>query len=131
MRVRNIRPWPQYIGPVLMQSDRQAKLVSWTHHVCQRLVQPQRLQQLKDGLHEEWYFAKSKSNKKCRMTHMPPNYIILQILHLTFTLWPSKSKFIRGLVLTKTYQNITHESSVINCSQQKGEKPFFTKVTFT
>jgi len=39
------------------------------------------------------------------------------------TLWPSESKINRGLVQTKTNQNITYESSVINSSQNE-QKPF-------
>jgi len=42
-----------------------------------------------------------------------------------------KTKINRGLVLTKTNQNITYESSVINIYQQIERKAFlFTKVTF-
>jgi len=44
-------------------------------------------------------------------------------------LWPSEPKINKGLVLTKTNQHITYESSMINNSQENEWTPFFTKVT--
>jgi len=44
-------------------------------------------------------------------------YIILQMWHLCFTFWPSEPKVNRGIVFTKTKQNITYENSVINSFQ--------------